>query len=307
MLLEVRLRQERGAVDPGEHGPAGVAAPVGPRHRGELEGLDPLRARAVRPAAEVGERAVPVERDRVHGLVADEVLDQLHLVVLALAAEALDRLGRRQLGALERLVGLHVLAHALLDALEVVLGDAHARGELEVVVEAVLDRRADRDLDAWVELRDSRGEHVRGVVADEPERPLTVLRGLGRDDLDAGAVGQRRGEVAQLGPDRSPSRGCRARPAPGPSRWRARRPRPWRRPEARARCRRGGGPSAALHGTDRGGLRAALPARAARARPRRSRGTARGRARGRPGPSPRPGPGPGRAARGGRRWSRRRP
>ena len=58
----------------------------------------------------------------------------------------------------------------LLDALEVVLGDLDALGELEVVVEAVLDRRADRDLHARVELHHRGGEHVRGVVADEPER-----------------------------------------------------------------------------------------------------------------------------------------
>ena len=124
----------------------------------------------MRPAAEVGEGAVAVERDGLGALVADQVLDQLDLVVLTLAPEALDRLGHREVGALEVLVGLDVLAHLGLDALEVVLRELRALGEVEVVVEAVLDRRADRDLHARVELHHRRGEHVCGVVADEPER-----------------------------------------------------------------------------------------------------------------------------------------
>ncbi len=137
-----------------------------------------------------------VERDRLDALVGDQVLDQLDLVVLALGLEALDRLGDRQLAALEVLVGLDVLAHLLLDARQVVLGQAHALREVEVVVEAVLDRRADRDLHARVELHHRGREHVGGVVADEPERVGAVARG---HDLDALAVVQRRVEVAQLG------------------------------------------------------------------------------------------------------------
>ena len=71
--------------------------------------------------------------------------------------------------ALEGLVGGDVLGHLRLDALEVGLGDVRALGELEVVVEAVLDRRADRDPGARVELADRLGHHVRGVVADQVE------------------------------------------------------------------------------------------------------------------------------------------
>ena len=50
---------------------------------------------------------------------------------------ALDRLAGGYLGALERLVGLDVLTHLGLDALEVALVDADAGRELEVVAEAV--------------------------------------------------------------------------------------------------------------------------------------------------------------------------
>ncbi len=125
----------------------------------------------------------------------DEVVDQLDLVVLALGEEALARLRDGHVLALERLGGLDVRAHALFDLREVRLGERGAVGELEVVVEAVLDRRPDRDLDAGVELHDRRGEHVRGVVADQLEglRPAFLS-----EDGDVRPVGQWAREVAHL-------------------------------------------------------------------------------------------------------------
>ena len=92
VLLEVLLLEERGAVDAREHRAVGVAAPVGAGDRLQLDRADPAGGRRVRAAAEVEERAVLVEADGVDALVADEVLDQLDLVVLALLAEVLDRL-----------------------------------------------------------------------------------------------------------------------------------------------------------------------------------------------------------------------
>ena len=103
-----------------------------------------------------------------------------------------------------------MLAHLLLDALEVRVGDRDALGELEVVVEAVLDRRADRDLHAGIELHHRGREHVRGVVADDVERVL-VRR---RDDLDR-AVGDRAVEVAHLAVLLDRERGAREAGADG--------------------------------------------------------------------------------------------
>src|SRR5207342_1065233 len=91
VLLELLAVQEGGPVDARQHLPGLVAAPVGARQRGQLEGPDPAGRRAVRPAAEVLEGAVPVEGDRLRPLIPDQVLDQLHLVVLALVAKELDR------------------------------------------------------------------------------------------------------------------------------------------------------------------------------------------------------------------------
>ena len=197
VLLQLLLGVEGGAVDAREHLAARITAPVGAGDRQQLERLDALGGRRVRAAAEVRERAVGVERDVVDPGVLHQVLDQLDLVVLVLALEALERLLGRHVLARERLVGLHVLAHLGLDALEVVLGDRHALGELEVVVEAVVDRRADRDLRAGIEVQDRGGEHVRRVVPDELQR-LGVARG---DDRDLGAVLQRAREIAHLAVD----------------------------------------------------------------------------------------------------------
>jgi hypothetical protein len=153
----------------------------------------------VRPAAQVGERAVGVQRDGLQrppiAAGTDEVVYQLDLVVLTFGGEPRARLARRQLAALERLGLLDVRAHAFFDLREVGLGDAHAVGELKVVVEAVGDRRANRDLHALVELEHGLGEHVRGVVTDQLERLLSVLLG---DDRQRGTIGQRAREIAHL-------------------------------------------------------------------------------------------------------------
>ena len=178
-----------------------------------------------------------VHRDVVDALVADQVLDQLDLVVLALAGEVVQRVARRPLAALERLVGLDVLAHLLLDARQVVLGEAYPLGELEVVVEAVLDRGPDRHLGARPQLGDRFGHDVGGVVAHQPQA-VFVARG---GDLDMRAVGQRRGEVAQLAVDLHAQRRPGQAGADRPPR---RRP-PWRPRGAPAGCRREGGPSCA--------------------------------------------------------------
>src|SRR5690606_24143684 len=90
-------------------------APVGPRDAGELDGADGLRAREVRPPAEVDEVALPVERDAP----VLEVLDQLQLVLVALLAEVVEGLLLRDGAALEDLVLAGQLQHLLLDGGEV--------------------------------------------------------------------------------------------------------------------------------------------------------------------------------------------
>ena len=225
--VEIGLGVEGRAVDPRQLLVVLVAAPVGTGERRELDRLDRLRVLEVRAAAEIGELALRIERDVALGGV-----DELHLVGLVLLEEALLRLGRGDLLALPG-AALLELAHDLgLDPLEVLLADR--LGELEVVVEAVLDRRPDRDLHARVEPAHGLGEQVRGRVAQHRER-VRVVGVPRRQDLDRLPVGERQAEV--LDRRRSGGSAPPARRASGRSR--ARHRGRSRRPEVQVRSNRG--------------------------------------------------------------------
>src|SRR5438093_6462880 len=102
VALELIAGEKRSPVDPAQHLVVLVAAPVRAGEREQLEGLDAAGGGAVRTAAEIGEGAVAVERDRPNAVVAGEIADQLDLVVLALRGEVPFGVGDRQLAALER-------------------------------------------------------------------------------------------------------------------------------------------------------------------------------------------------------------
>ena len=97
----------------------------------------------MRPAAQIEPAVLMVERDR---LALGDVVEQLDLVVLALRLEpAPGVLAAHHLPA-KRLVGRDDLGHARLDPLQI-LGMERLVAR-EVVVESVLDRRADGHLGA---------------------------------------------------------------------------------------------------------------------------------------------------------------
>ena len=77
-------------------------------------------------------------------------------------------------------------------AVEVLGGEGAAVGQLEVVVEAVLDRRADGERGPGEQVEHRLGEHVGRRVADRVQAPLV---GLG-DDRGLVAVGERPHQVA---------------------------------------------------------------------------------------------------------------
>ena len=195
--LEVLVGEEGGPIDAREHLALGVPTPVGAGDRLELERLDALGGGRMGPAAEVGEGPVGVQRDgleRVGGIgILDEVLDELDLVGLLLQVEPLERLLHAHLLAQERLVGVDVGLHRRLDPGEVRVVDDDAVGEVEVVVEAVLDGGPDADLHARIELEHRGGEHVSGVVADEREGLLPTAVG---EDLELGRVRRGWGSVS---------------------------------------------------------------------------------------------------------------
>ncbi len=229
--LEVRrqllLAREGGAVDTGEHLVLLVAAPVRSGDAGELEGplAELAGAGQVRPAAQVDELALAVDADR-RDLVAgrlgggQEVLDQRHLVPLVqperepgragaglTGAEHGQRLVHRQFVTLDRQILAHDPGHLLLDAGQV--GVADGLGQLEVVVEPVVDRRPDGVLRPREDPCDGLRHDVGGGVPLDVHR-VRVVDPEG-DDVDAVAVVERRRCVDQKGDVRVGGSGDAAR------------------------------------------------------------------------------------------------
>ena len=194
MLAQLLRRGERGAVDALQHLVALVAAPVRAGDAGELEGLQAAGRRHVRPAAEVGEIALGIERH----LPLGDALDDLDLVVLADAAEVGDSVGACELAARHREVRTGELLHGRLDAREI-LGRERAIA-LEIVVEAALDHRPDRHLRLGEEPLHRVRHQVRGRMTEDVG-PFRRVRENRRDDcvggersrqVDDGAVDARR-------------------------------------------------------------------------------------------------------------------
>src|SRR4030095_4437333 len=183
VLLQVVLGVEGSAVDPRQLLVLLVTAPVGAGETGQLDRLDRRRVLEVRATAEIGEVTLGVEGDRSLGRI-----DELDLVVLALRLEAPPCLVATDLLALPRASFRELPAHLLLDALERLLADR--LGELEVIVEAVLDRRPDGDLDAWIEMPDGLRKEMRGRVPEHREG-VGILRVARGQDLDRLAVLER--------------------------------------------------------------------------------------------------------------------
>ena len=206
--VEALLVEERGAVDPLQRLVLRVAAPVRRRRAQELDHADLAGRRAVRAEAKVDPVAVAVERQGLRAL-ADDVVDDLDLELLALLREQVDRLIGRDFGAHERQIRRDDLVRLGFDLRE--LGFAERRAAIEVVVEAVVDRRADRDLRAGEQALHRIGDDVRRVVADRVER---VGRLAGQDlerrvaverarQIDVGAVRFREDRgLREAGPDR---------------------------------------------------------------------------------------------------------
>ena len=166
-----------------------VAAPVRAGDLHQLEVLELARARHVRTAAQVFEIAFAIERDVFAGR---DAADDLGLVGLAHGAEMRHRLVTRQDAARNRLVLLRELAHLRFDGGKVLGRERALVGK--VVVEAVLDDRADRHLRVGKQLLDRIGEQVRRRVADELQT-VGVLLG---DDREALVVIDREAGVDEL-------------------------------------------------------------------------------------------------------------
>ncbi|MNS68801.1 hypothetical protein D3C72_1020910 [compost metagenome] len=159
------------AVDALEHLVVGVTAPVGAGHLHQLEDLELARRRHVRAAAQVDEIAFAVQADF---LVGRDRGDDLGLVLLAHRLEQRHRLVAVPHFARDFLVLAGELRHLLLDGNEVFGREGALVGE--VVVETVVDDRADRHLRLGIQLLDGVGQQVSRRVADHVDAIGILVR-----------------------------------------------------------------------------------------------------------------------------------
>ena len=137
--VELFLLEERRAVDALQHLTLGVAAPIRAGGVRQLEVLEARRVGNVRAATQIDERTVGVRRD---DLVVAELGEALELE--RIVGEPLLGFGAVHFVAHERILLGRDLPHLVLERGEIV-GREGLR-DLEVVVEAVVDRRAEADL-----------------------------------------------------------------------------------------------------------------------------------------------------------------
>ena len=202
VVVERLLRLPRGAVDALQAGVVLVTAPVRSRAAGQLERGNEFRGRNVRAAAEVTPNTFAgtgieivvggqlVAADLHHLGIARLVVDELQFV--RLVGKFFARLVFRLVDAAgEQLALLDDLAHALFQRFQILRGERV--GDVEVVVEAVGDRRANAELGIREHLLNRLGQYVgRGVPNDAA--PVVGVGGH-RGHLDIG-IG-RPAQVAQ--------------------------------------------------------------------------------------------------------------
>ena len=181
MLLERFLRLPRGAVDALQHRVVLVAAPVGPGDAHQLERRDEPCVLDVRAEAQVLPAVVAEDAD---GFAAAfgcfDAFDDLDLE--RLIRESFQPFVARQRLVLELLLLGDDLPHLRVDRVEI-FGRERA-ADVEVVIEAVLDRRPDRVLRAGEQRAHGLGHDVRGRMSQH-------VTSFGRRRIDRAAVGQR--------------------------------------------------------------------------------------------------------------------
>ena len=133
----------------------------------------------------------PPCRYSVIGSTRRNAADDLGLVALALLQEELDGSVSIPHLAHDSLVARDDFMHPLLDALEILRRERSAAGE--VVVEAVLDGRADGHLCLGIQLLDGLGHDVCRVVPQQ----LEPIGRRARHDLDPCVVLDRQRQVFQ--------------------------------------------------------------------------------------------------------------
>ena len=197
VLVELLLVQPAGPIDAAQHRVVLVAAPIGARHARQLEGagIKPARGGEVRAAAHVEPRILAAPRLIDRQLLAFRQLGcPFRLERLALRVPAPDQVFAAPHLADQRLVARDDPAHLRFDRRQVLLGKGPLGGS-EVVIEAVIGRRAEGDLRAGKQRLHRFGEDMSEIVPHQLQRVGFVAR---RHQGERGIALECPMEIAQL-------------------------------------------------------------------------------------------------------------
>ena len=167
ILLEVFLLGEGNPVNTGQHLAILIPAPISPGNRSQLERLDKRGIRDMRPAAQIGERAVGIKGNRTIG----QIVNQIQLVLVPLFGKVLDSLGFADILADKSLLLGSQLHHPFLDFREIVRRNLIV-AEIDIVIETGVDMRPDTELGTGIQLLDG---FCRQVSCGMPECSTAIL------------------------------------------------------------------------------------------------------------------------------------
>ena len=160
---------------------SGVVLPVRPGDAHQLERPDPAGVRDMRPTAQIDELALAIEAEG--RVLLQVVVDVFDLELLLHVLHERPAFGNGTLEAFEWFRVFDDLPHLLLDAREVFFANRSRR--MDVVIEAVFERRAERELHAGKQPADGAGHDMRAAVAEDIER-LGVFLGEDLQGVFAG-------------------------------------------------------------------------------------------------------------------------
>ena len=187
VFVELRPVAPGGAIDAGELRLAGIASPVGPGHRHELDrvGLDIAGMGHMRPPAQVYKRVLLIDGDSGLLVVGQggailidatrrKPVDQFDLI--GVVPKQFAGLVCRHFAHLKGMAPLEDLLHARLDPRDVLL--IRRVRQVEVIVKTIFNRRADRRLGVGETFDDRLRQHVRGGVPDLVQLRVVALRNV---------------------------------------------------------------------------------------------------------------------------------
>ncbi len=132
---------------------------------------------------------------QAHGLLVWHVFDQTQLVIFVTGGEHLDHFSARRDFLDDVVIFFDQLLHALFDRRHIVRRERALVGD--IVIEAVVDHRADDHFCSRIQLLDRVPYQVRAGVTDDFQSFLI----LGGDDLQAGIVFDQVAGVDELAVD----------------------------------------------------------------------------------------------------------